>query len=175
MSKTIFLSTVTAEFGPLRKRLAALVQRTKQRHVRHQDDFIQRGNLTLHVLEEEIRSSGVVLHVIGAESGSVPPAEQVAALLERRKDFATRFPEVTQLARQTQVTYTQWEAWLALYFHKSLCRYLVPGRFPSAGVPVPLSAAHQSQRDHADRRKQRNVFPTSTADERELYISNRRV
>ena len=47
MSDTIFLSTVTREFGQLRSRLAKLLMRTKAVHVRHQDDFVETGELTL--------------------------------------------------------------------------------------------------------------------------------
>ena len=43
MSDTIFLSTVTREFGQLRSRLAKLLMRTKAVHVRHQDDFVETG------------------------------------------------------------------------------------------------------------------------------------
>jgi hypothetical protein len=102
MSKTIFLSTVTREFGSLRTRLAALVQRTKKVHVRHQDDFIEGGVLTLHRLQEEIEASDVLLHVIGAEAGSAPPPEQVAALLSRLHDFETRFPEIAALVNLSE-------------------------------------------------------------------------
>jgi hypothetical protein len=43
MSETLFLSTVTNEFGEFRKRLARFLERIKSIHVRHQDDFFHRG------------------------------------------------------------------------------------------------------------------------------------
>ena len=54
MSKTIFLSSVSTEFGPMRKRLAGLAQRTGKCIVKHQDDFFDRGVKTLQSLVEEI-------------------------------------------------------------------------------------------------------------------------
>jgi len=42
MSQTIFLSTVTGEFGTVRQKLAAMFGKTKRIHVRHQDDFVDR-------------------------------------------------------------------------------------------------------------------------------------
>lgn len=156
MSKTIFLSAVTHEFGGVRKRLGAVCTRTKRLHVRHQDDFVQRGVLTLHMLEEEIRKSELVAHVIGAEFGSAPPIDQVDNLLRRLPDFETRFPEVAVCARQGEISYTQWEAWLALYFQSlpgspmRLCRYEV---VDSRTYREPLQAAH------LERLRQGKIYP----------------
>ena len=101
MSQTLFLSTVTAEFGPLRQRLAALLQRTKKVHVRHQDDFFHRGVKTLHMLEEEIAASSFVVHVIGKEPGWCPPVDQVKEFLGRHQEFARRFPNVAAAGKQS--------------------------------------------------------------------------
>lgn len=107
MSKTIFLSTVTNEFLLVRRRLAGLGTRTKRLHVRHQDDFIQRGVLTLQMLEEEVGKSELVIHLIGGKTGSAPPLDQVEDFLSRHPDFATRFSEVAVAARKQEVSYTQ--------------------------------------------------------------------
>ena len=145
MSKTIFLSTVNSEFRAVRSRLAAIAFRLKRLQVRHEQDFIQRGVLTLETLEIEIRQSDLVVHLIGAEPGSVPPLEQVEALLNRLPDFAAQFPDVAAAARQQQVTYTHWEAWLGLYFANRpgraprLCSFAVAG---SPADPHPLQSAH---------------------------------
>ena len=94
MSQTLFLSTATAEFGSLRHRLAALLQRTKKVHVRHQDDFFHRGVRTLQMLEEEVVAWQFVVHVIGKEPGWCPPVEQVDDFLSRQPKFAQRFPDI---------------------------------------------------------------------------------
>ena len=115
MSETLFLSTVTKEFGALRSRLARFLSRTKTVHVRHQDDFFPHGVKTLHVLEEEIVKSHFVVHVIGAEPGWSPPVDQAEAFLDRNNSFVERFPLVAEAARAGQLSATQWEAWLALF------------------------------------------------------------
>ena len=99
MSQTLFLSTVTSEFGPLRQRLAALLQRTKKVHVRHQDDFFHHGVKTLHMLEEEIAASQLVVHVIGREPGWCPPVEQVGEFLDRHHEFVRQFPDIAAAGR----------------------------------------------------------------------------
>ncbi len=172
MSQTVFLSTVTKELGPLRQRFAALARRTQKLHVRHQDDFVESGVLTLLKLQEEIEASHVVLHVIGAETGAAPPIEQVESLLIRLPDFATKFPDVVELARQRKVTYTQWEAWLGVYYHdasgKRLCCYELSSRL-TAAEGESLSESQQAQRDHAKRLAERKFYAKSLADDQALY------
>ena len=164
MSRTIFLSAVTDELRVVRERLAALGTRTKRLHVRHQKDFVQQGVLTLQMLETEVAKSELVIHVLGAQAGKIPPLEQVDALLARHPDFAIRFPEVAAAARQEQVSYTQWEAWLALYLSSPtkplrLCRYEV----------VDSRAARDAgQTAHVERLRKLKVYPTECPTENEL-------
>jgi hypothetical protein len=169
MSHTVFLSTVTREFGPLRQRLAATLRRTQRLHLRHQDDFVERGVITLRMLLEEIAASSVVVHVVGAEPGAVPPVAQVEELLQQPKlqGFAERFPEVVRLARAEQVTYTQWEAWLALHFDKRLCLYRRDGQSQSEGAIASPGAALQA--DHADRLQAHERYCKVAADDEALY------
>jgi tetratricopeptide (TPR) repeat protein len=157
MSHTIFLSTVTSEFGKLRTRLASLLGRTKRLHVRHEDDFVDRGVLTLQMLQEEIKASTLVIHVIGGELGSVPPTDQVDALLKRLPDFALRFPEAVECARQGQLTYTQWELWLAAYFDRKLCSYQIESRLID------------KQRVHIRAMKTHERYAKKVSDDDELY------
>lgn len=53
---TIFHST---EFGPLRRRIANLTQRTKKSQIRHQDDLLYGGVKTLQKLVEKVLETGV--------------------------------------------------------------------------------------------------------------------
>jgi hypothetical protein len=128
MGETLFLSTVTKEFGGFRSRLARFLERTKKVHVRHQDDFFHHGVQTLQMLEEEITKSHFAVHVIGAESGWTPPPDQAKGFLDRHPSFADRFPEIAELARAGSISATQWEAWLALHFGKRLYSYELPKR-----------------------------------------------
>jgi hypothetical protein len=159
MSETLFLSTVTKEFGALRARLARFLERIKTIHVRHQDDFFNRGVKTLHMLEGEIVKSDFVVHVIGAEPGWSPPVDQVEAFLGRHKAFVERFPAVAEDARAGQVSATQWEAWLALFFRKRLYSYELPDRLV-AGSPQKL---------HSERLHEAHEHPKTAATEDALY------
>ena len=151
MSDAIFLSCVTSEFGALRSRLASLLQRSSFPFVRvaHQDDFVELGLLTLERLEAEIESCSLVLHIIGAEAGRSPPAAQVDALLERRPEIATSFPEVYE--RRYEVSYTQWEVWLGLLMNKRVLRF---------AVSAELSPSQATHRSELERLK---VYPTEVS------------
>ncbi len=126
--QTIFLSTVTSEFGDLRRRLANLAERTKKCQVRHQDNFFHRVVKTLQKLIEEVHESNYVVHLIGAQSGWCMPADQAKALLEndQHRNFESRFPDVAHQARQGNLPATQWEAWLGLYFGMRLIAFQLP-------------------------------------------------
>lgn len=116
MSPVLFISSVSAEFGELRRRIARLLERTKRVRVRHQDDFFNRGLPTLRMLEEEVRSSTAVLHLIGEQSGWTPPPDQVQSFLHRNPEFLHRFPRLASQDLLISMSATQWEAWLALFF-----------------------------------------------------------
>jgi hypothetical protein len=159
MSKTLFLSTVTAEFGALRTRLAGFLQRTQTVHVRHQDDFFHHGVKTLHMLEEEIRESHIVVHVIGAQAGWSPPSDQVGDFLGRNHRFEEQFSEVAETARGGYVSATQWEAWLALFFQKRLYSYEFPTRL----------ADGSAQKLHSERLHRSHNHPKAVENEEVLY------
>lgn len=123
MTKTVFLSSVSSEFGQMRKRLALLSQRTKKCLVRHQDDFIERGVKTLQMLVEEIEASDVVVHLIGAEAGWYVPKDQADLFLQQHPEFSKRYSEAAEQALQGELPATQWEAWLGLYFGKRVFKF----------------------------------------------------
>ena len=103
MSQTIFLSTVTGEFGTVRRKLAAMFGKSKRIHVRHQDDFEDGGVRTLHMLEEEVAASDSVLHLIGNVAGWIPAQDPVEEFLTRQPTFETKYPDIaaTDLATRT--------------------------------------------------------------------------
>lgn len=158
MSQTLFLSTVSREFGSLRTRLANLIRCTHGAHVRLQEDFAQRGVVTLQMLEEEIGESDIVIHVIGAEPGSPAPAAQVEDLLARHPEFADRFPDVAEAGRQGALPYTQWEAWLALFSGKRLCSYVLADR-----------ELDPAQAQHVEQLKALGAYPKPVDNDDDLY------
>ncbi len=157
--RQIFLSAVTNEFGPLRRRLAAFLQRTKQLHVRHQDDFFHRGVRTLRLLEEEVAASRLVFHVIGAQPGWAVPADQVHELLDRHPEFERQFPDVAADGRRGNISATQWEAWLGHYLGRRVCSFVVG----------PQADFDPDQQAHLARLRAREIHPIEVADEQTLY------
>jgi hypothetical protein len=142
MNPTVFLSSVSNEFGPLRRRLANLGQRTKNCHIRHQDDFFHRGVKTLQKLVEEIEQSTVVMHIIGDQAGWLIPADQANAFLDQRPEFEHRFPEVAAQGRRGELPATQWEAWLGLLLGKRLFSFQL-----QSPACKPLQQAHVQRLD----------------------------
>jgi hypothetical protein len=159
MSETLFLSTVTKEFGEFRKRLARFLERTKKVHVRHQDDFFHHGVGTLRMLKEEIVKSHFVVHIIGAEPGWSPPVNQVEDFLGRHPKFEQQFPEAAAVARAGAMSATQWEAWLALFFGKRLYGYELPKRLLAGSL----------QKLHSERLHRTHDYPKAIDDEEALF------
>ena len=114
---------------------------------------------TLHALEEEIVKSHFVVHIIGGEPGWSPPVDQVEAFLDRHQGFAERFPAVAPAARAGQLSATQWEAWLALYFGKRLYGYELPDRLVGGS----------SQKLHSERLHEAHEQPKTVANEEVLF------
>ena len=160
MTQTLFLSTVSSEFGILRQRLANLAQRTKKCLVRHQADFFHRGVKTLQKLVEEIEESSVVVHLIGAQPGWCVPADQATAFLDddEHSGFELEFPEVALQAREGNLPATQWEAWLGLYFRKRLISFVLPS-----------ADTDDVQRTHLNRLKSIKEHPDTVNDPEALF------
>jgi hypothetical protein len=78
--------------------------------------------------------------------------------LKRHQDFAQHFPEIAAEGCRGKITYTQWEAWLALYFGKRLCVYKVKPTGPAANEPS----------EHEKRLLQREIYPKVVEDISEL-------
>jgi tetratricopeptide (TPR) repeat protein len=124
----LFLSCVSDEFAPHRELLAGYLKRPDL-DVAVQEEFVNTGGSTLEKLDDYIRACDAVVHLIGKVPGAVPEAPAVAALLERYDDFAARLPplEAPLAEPQPGFSYTQWEAYLALYHQRPLYVYSPTG------------------------------------------------
>lgn len=157
-NKKLFLSIVSNEFASYRELLAGDLHRPNL-DVATQEDFITTGGSTLAKLDGYIRSCDGVVHIIGKATGSVPPESAVKDFLAKYPDFATRLPPLAALLAQPQpgFSYTQWEAYLAIYHARPLFIYR-PTDFELAALHVPRGASfvfdadeEQSQREHYHR------------------------
>jgi len=117
----LFLSAVSKEFAPYRADMATLLDR-HDLTVKVQEDFIAGGSPTLEKLDDYIRNCDAVIHLAGDMTGAVTHSECVAAIRARYPDLAARLPAIADgLDPAAPVfTYTQWEAYLALYHGRNL-------------------------------------------------------
>jgi tetratricopeptide (TPR) repeat protein len=154
-NKKLFLSIVSNEFASYCRLLADDLKRPSL-DVAVQEDFINTGGSTLEKLDDYIRSCHGVIHIIGNATGAMPPEAAVKDVLARYPDLATTLPPLAGPLGNAQpgFSYTQWEAYLALYHRRELFVYR-PTDFDQSLLQVPrgesfvFSASEdRSQRAH---------------------------
>ncbi len=116
----IFLSTVSDEFRPYRDQLRSDLTRPNV-EVKVQEDFKDQGRGALDALDVYIAGCDAVVHLAGDMTGSAPSEPALSALRAKYPDLADKLPPLAEaLQSGAGVSYTQWEAWLALYHGKLL-------------------------------------------------------
>jgi tetratricopeptide (TPR) repeat protein len=116
----IFLSTVSDEFRPYRDQLRSDLTRPNV-EVKVQEDFKDQGRGALDALDVYIAGCDAVVHLAGDMTGSAPSEPALSALRAKYPDLADRLPPLAEALRSgAGISYTQWEAWLALYHGKLL-------------------------------------------------------
>ena len=154
-NKKLFLSVVSSELVSYRNLLAVDLKRPDL-DVAVQEDFVVTGGTTLEKLDKYIRHCDAVIHLIGKAAGAVPEGPAVAALLAGYPDLGTRLPPLAEDLRKPQpgFSYTQWEAYLAIYHRRPLFVYR-PTDFELDALHVPGDARFvfcpseaQSQKEH---------------------------
>ncbi len=147
----LFLSCVSDEFGTYRDELRRKLTRPNV-EVKIQEDFKLLGGDTLKMLEDYIAQCEAVVHFVGDMAGSTPAPATVDDLLTRRPDLAARLAD-KGVGREALagLTYTQWEAWLAIGFGKNLL-IVEPADGVAPGPAFqPTDASRASQALHLKR------------------------
>jgi len=137
MSQRLFLSAVTDQYAPLRISLGTQL-RSDGLGVVQQDEFVEIGVNTLVKLAEFIEhESDIVLHLTGWMVGNVPPVDVASELLRHCGEdrLRERFPKLFNGDAFGRVTYTQWEAWLGLFYGKRVLSFLADDAL-SGGEPA---------------------------------------
>jgi tetratricopeptide (TPR) repeat protein len=117
------------------------------------------------MLETYVESCDVVVHFFGEMAGSAPKPSSVDDLLKRRPELATRFAEKGMTrADLERLTYTQWEAWLAIGFTRDGAKKNLVIVAPTVGLKrdpkfAPTDATRASQADHLTRLRAINFYP----------------
>ena len=116
----IFLSTVSDEFRRYRDVLRSDLTRHNV-EVKALEDFTDLGGETLDKLDVYIAHCDAVVHLVGDMTGAYPGERGLSALLTKYPDLPAKLlPLGTALKDGSGLSYTQWEAWLALYHRKLL-------------------------------------------------------
>jgi hypothetical protein len=120
LSVKIFLSAVSNEFRAYRDQLRSDLTRHNV-EVKVQEDFKDLGGGTLDKLDVYIDHCDAVVHFIGSMTGADPGEQELLALLTKYPDLDNRLPPLDEVLKNViAISYTQWEAWLALYHGKRL-------------------------------------------------------
>jgi len=117
----IFLSCVSAEFRSYREQLRHNLSQPNL-VVQIQEDFIAGGVPTLDKLDTYVKSCDVVVHLVGDGLGALAKPRSLQYLNETYPDLGERFPVLTDFldSNRPSLSYTQWEAWLALLHGRKL-------------------------------------------------------
>ena len=127
----IFLATISAEFASYRDALRRDLDRPNVT-AKEQEDFIATGTETLDKLDDYIRQCDAVIHLAGDMTGAWAQAPSLTLIKDRYPNLAERLPPLRPFLEPgaQALSYTQWEAWLALYHGKVLIIAV-----PEAGAP----------------------------------------
>jgi len=157
-NKKLFLSAVSREFLAYRNLLSGDLKRPTL-DVAVQEDFIVTGGSTLAKLDDYIRACDGIIHIIGKATGDAPEEPAVASLLQKYPDFASKLSPLKSALRKPQpgFSYTQWEAYLAMFHDRPLFVYR-PTDFERDTLDVPRDprfvldpVEFQAQKEHYQR------------------------
>ena len=155
----LFLSCVSDEFGTYRDELRRKLNRPNV-EVKIQEDFKLLGGDTLRMIEEYVVKCEAVVHFVGDMAGSTPAPASVDDLLMRSPHLAARLA-AKGMAREAlaSLTYTQWEAWLAIGFEKDLVIVTPAPSVEHGSKYAPTGASRASQTEHLKRLKAIDRYP----------------
>ena len=167
----LFLSAVSSEFGACRRRLRKELTRPSV-DVKEQEDFIVTGTETLDLLDLYIETCDAVVQIVGDMTGAMAQAPSVALIRSRYPDFASRFPRLAPFLDPggPPLSYTQWEAWLALYHGKRLFVAVPEETAPRDGM-CPDAAQKAAQQAHLQRLADEERYPFRFESDDKLLIT----
>src|SRR5271157_3151790 len=162
MSAKIFLSTVSDEFRAYRDQLRSDLTRHNV-EVKVQEDFKDLGGDTLDKLDVYIAHCDGVVHLAGDMTGSDPGEHALDALRAQYPDLAKKLPSLGEALRNgSGVSYTQWEAWLALYHSRLLFIAKAADSAERGPKYRPTDASRAAQAAHLARLKAMDRYPGCT-------------
>jgi hypothetical protein len=148
----LFLSAVSDEFRTYRDSLCARLKRPNV-DIHVQEDFIATGTDTLDKLDGYIARCAAVIHLAGDMTGSWARPATLQALCTRHADLAGRLAPLKPSLESGDppLSYTQWEAYLAVYYGKPLV-IAVPAPGTPRDATYRVEAEQQAaQKAHLER------------------------
>jgi hypothetical protein len=162
VSVRIFLSTVSDEFRDYRDQLRGDLTRHNV-EVKVQEDFKDLGSVTLDKLDVYIAACDAVVHLVGDMTGATAKAQSTKAIVGKYPDLTDKLPPLRQpLADRLDISYTQWEAWLALYHDRLLLIAKADDDAPRGPQFAPTAASRAAQRLHLERLRAVERYPGCT-------------
>jgi tetratricopeptide (TPR) repeat protein len=162
MSIRIFLSTVSDEFRDYRDQLRRDLTRQNV-EVKVQEDFKDLGSVTLDKLDVYIANCDAVVHLVGDMTGAAAKVESTKAVVGKYADLMDKLPPLREpLENRVDISYTQWEAWLALYHDKLLLIAKAADTAPRGPQFAPTDDSRAAQRLHLERLRAVERYPGST-------------
>jgi hypothetical protein len=148
MSIKIFLSTVSDEFRDYRDQLRSDLMRHNV-EVKVQEDFKDSDGVRLDKLDLYISFCDAVIHLVGDMTGGDAKPASTATIVAKYPDIAERLPPLRgPLDKGLGISYTQWEAWLALYHGKPLLIAMADDAAPRGPNFLPTDRSYAAQRAH---------------------------
>jgi tetratricopeptide (TPR) repeat protein len=162
MSVRIFLSTVSDEFRDYRDQLRHDLTRPNV-EVKVQEDFKNLGMATLGELDLYITNCDAVVHLVGDMTGARAGPRSTRSMLAKYRDLPDTLPPLRQpLAAGLAISYTQWEAWLALYHDKLLVIAKADDAAPRGPNYAPTDDSRAAQQEHLARLAAVEHYPRGT-------------
>jgi tetratricopeptide (TPR) repeat protein len=150
MPVRIFLSTVSDEFRDYRDQLRDDLTRHNV-EVKVQEQFKDLGTVTLDKLDVYITNCDAVVHLVGDMTGATAKPKSTKSILAKYPDLPDKLPPLRQpLADGLAISYTQWEAWLALYHDKLLVIAKADDAAPRGPKYAPTATSRSAQRMHLE-------------------------
>lgn len=121
--------------------------------VAEQADFAVGGGTLLEKLDRYIGESSSVIHLIGEATGAIAKAMEVDAFLQARPTFLAKQPAIrTDLGDCHGLSYTQWEAYMALDHGVPIYLFVPSDDFKERQPGFSATDDdRKAQRDHFDR------------------------
>jgi hypothetical protein len=157
----VFLSTVSDEFRVYRDQLRSDLTRPNV-EVKVQEDFKDLGGVTLENLDAYIKACDAVIHLLGDMTGAAAGTFSTRAILDEYPDLLGKLPPLAEAVEKgIPISYTQWEAWLALYHDKALLIAKADNAAPRGPAYAPTDASCAAQQAHLARLAAVERYPGS--------------